>query len=96
MDYILPTTREKAIEILGKRQRRKQAKTKYDMLLGGLVCCSDEEFWQVIWVLDELNLIPCDLCNSKGRCFDKNSGHLNCIEMQEETLSMKWNANLYQ
>ena len=90
----IPKTRTEAIELYNKRLRGKHKKLKYDMYLGGLICCSPTEFEEHMFEYEE-DGIRCYLCcyhNFNGVCY---AGDMTCIKCAQESLGKPWNEDLY-
>ena len=83
---IIPQTRREAIDLYNKRAKSKKEKTKYDMFLGGLICCSDREIERHTCYE---RMIYCNICeyNYNGHCND-----IDCCEAADITLSAPWNG----
>ena len=84
---IIPQTRREAIDLYNKRVKSKKEKTKYDMFLGGLICCGDKEFKEHTHYC----FLRCNICKyyNNRRCA---SPHESCDEAADKTLSMPWNG----
>lgn len=86
---IVPQTRQEAIYLYNERAKSKKKKTKYDMFLGGLICCSDKEFNYAKRTLNTNdNWIPCYMC----LYLHINCDGVLCRAAGEKTLSMSWNG----
>lgn len=83
---IIPQTRREAIDLYNERAKSKKKKTKYDMFLGGLICCGDREFDQHTRYR---NMILCAICKY---IYDERCDSIDCGEATDTTLSMPWNG----
>lgn len=90
----LPTTRRACAKLYRYRRLHNCALTKLDMYLGGMICCSEEEFLYRNSSDFNSEVIggerPC-LC--KGGKNDRCGG---CPEETDATLRMPWEAPLYE
>lgn len=88
----LPITRRGCIDEYERRRETDAPLTKLDMYLGGMICCSEDEF---------LYRKPIDVCVIGGdpcMCHDYDVEDFcrgDCIKNTEVTLNMVWNAPLY-
>lgn len=84
---IVPQTRREAIDLYNERAKSKKKKTKYDMFLGGLICCSNGEFERHTRYR---RMIRCTMCEYyyNGRC----DAFRDCTEAADITLSKPWNG----
>ena len=90
----LPTTRQGCIKLYDLYRRYDLPMTELDMYLGGMICCSNDEFLYRKPDGNEGELIggrrPC-LC----KCWESdNCG--NCFGAIDATLRMPWDAPLYE
>lgn len=91
---IIPQTRREAINLYNERAKSKKKKTKYDMFLGGLTCCSDKEF-----LFHTSNrafdgttaLIRCQICGGKN-IPPRYCTNTTCFDEMETTFSIPWNG----
>lgn len=82
---IIPQTRREAINLYNERAKSKKKKTKYDMFLGGLICCGNREFEQHTRCK---RIIHCTICEyNYEHCSD-----IFCDEAADITLSKPWNG----
>ena len=92
----LPTTRQGCIEKYNLRRQMYIPLTKFDMYLGGMICCSKKEFlYRKPEGEDELigGNWPC-LCVSETIC--NADGYINCFRAMDKTLHLPWDAPLYE
>lgn len=84
---IIPQTRREAIDLYSKRAKSKKKKTKYDMFLGGLACCSDAEFKFYTRLCNGGGLRPCCICfYALEMCQD-----ILCSDAMSQTFYLPWN-----
>ena len=88
----LPTTRQGCIEKYNLRRQMYIPLTKFDMYLGGMICCSEEEF---------LYRKPTPsggvICGSPCMCNRADVGcNVYCADATDATLRMPWDAPLYE
>ena len=83
---IIPQTRREAIDLYNKRAKSKKVKTKYDMFLGGLICCGELEFEGCVSYKDEFD---CTMCRYKR---NRQCDDIGCDEAEDISLSMPWNG----
>ena len=88
----LPTTRQGCIEKYNLRRQMHIPLTKFDMYLGGMICCSKEEF---------LYRKPTSsgrvICGFPCMCNRANVGcNVYCADATDATLRMPWDAPLYE
>ena len=90
----LPATRQGCIEKYNLRRQMHIPLTKLDMYLGGMICCSKEEFLYRKPEGIDSNITgggaPC-LCVHENGTYCSN----NCADATEETLNLPWDAPLY-
>ena len=89
---LIPKTRAEAIELYNKRLRGKHNKLKYDMYLGGLICCSPTEFERCIF---ETKMCCHLCCYYYCDCYSYASSGMTCEGVAQETLSKPWDEDLY-
>ena len=92
----LPTTRQGCIEKYNLRRQMYIPLTKFDMYLGGMICCSKDEFLcRKPEGEDELigGDWPC-LCVRETIC--NADGYINCFRAMDKTLRLPWDAPLYE
>ena len=92
----LPTTRQECVKLYDLHRRRDLPMTKFDMYIGGMICCNEKEFsyrkpMTGGWIISGVS--PC-LCVYEKRC--KTDGAIGCVEATEETLLLPWDAPLYE
>lgn len=91
----LPTTRRGCIDEYERRRETDTPLTKLDMYLGGMICCSEDEFFYRKPITGR-HLIggssPC-LCVYEEKC--ESNGAIGCAKATERTLKMLWDAPLY-
>lgn len=91
----LPTTRRACAKLYRYRRLHNCALNKLDMYLGGMICCSEDEFFYRKPIIGR-HLIggpsPC-LCVYEEKC-ESNSA-MGCAKATERTLKMSWDAPLY-
>ena len=90
----IPKTRAEAIELYNKRLKGKHKKLKYDMYLGGLICCSPTEFEEHMFEYEE-DGIRCYLCYYYCNCCSSIGSVMSCKDTAHETLSKPWDEDLY-
>lgn len=86
----LPTTRRACAKLYRYRRLHNRALTKLDMYLGGMICCSEEEFFYRSPLDGGVigGVGPC-LCKEEiNKCCD-------CIAATDKTLRLPWDAPLY-
>ena len=88
----LPKTRRECIDLYEQRRKSHVKKTKLDMYLGGMICCSEEEF---------LYRKPTPsggvICGSPCMCNRANVGcNVYCADATDATLHLPWDASLYE
>lgn len=88
----LPTTRRACAKLYRYRRLHNRALTKLDMYLGGMICCSEEEFLWRKPMADDLVIggVPC-MCINYER---EDYCHEDCIKNAVVTLKMPWDAPL--
>lgn len=87
----LPTTRRACAKLYRYRRFHNRALTKLDMYLGGMICCSEDEF---------LYRKPTPsggvICGFPCMCNRADVGcRVHCADATDATLHMPWNAPLY-
>ena len=91
----LPTTKQGCVELYEHRRETDVPMTKLDMYLGGMICCTDDEFSYRKPRYDDTVIIggyPC-LCK---KWIGTKYCHGGCIKSTEKTLSMPWDGDLHE
>lgn len=92
----LPTTKQGCVEKYNLRRQMYIPMTKLDMYLGGMICCSKEEF-----LYRNSQHLDGEIIGGAGPCLciGKDSdwcGVLNCVDAMDKTLRLPWDAPLYE
>ena len=88
---IIPQTRREAFDLYSKRAKSKKAKTKYDMFLGGLACCSDREFKFYTRLCNDGGFYPCCICLYASFEICR---YISCSDAMSQTFSLPWNRSV--
>lgn len=91
----LPTTRRACAKLYRYRRLHNRALTKLDMYLGGMICCSEEEFFYRKPITGRCLIggsSPC-LCVYEEKC--EANGAIGCVAATKKTLQLPWDAPLY-
>ena len=88
----LPTTRQGCIEKYKLRRQMYIPLTKLDMYLGGMICCSKEEFLYRKPTSSGRVIcgFPCMCIRAEAIC------KLECQQATDKTLHLPWDAPLYE
>lgn len=93
----LPTTRLECGKLYRYRRFHNCALTKFDMFLGGMICCSEEEFLYrkpVSFGHVIRGAAPC-LCMCGNYKNYECNGLMSCAMATDKTLHLPWNEPLY-
>jgi hypothetical protein len=88
----LPTTRRGCIDEYERRRETDTPLTKFDMYIGGMICCSDAEFLYRKPTSSGRAIcgFPCMCIRAEAIC------KLECPQETEKTLLLPWDAPLYE
>ena len=86
---MIPQTRREAIDLYSKRAKSKKAKTKYDMFLGGLICCGDAEFKFYTRLCNGDGFRSCCICLYAPL---EICQYILCSDAMSQTFSLPWNG----
>ncbi|WP_110954763.1 hypothetical protein [Anaerosinus massiliensis] len=93
MNYVIPQTREEAVDIYQKTiaayfaDKDYMTRTKYDMFIGALCGCSDEEFAEHTNFNTIIDCCDCPYFNHE----DYYCSNITCNESTNEIFSRRWN-----
>ena len=91
----LPTTRQECIEKYNLRRQMHIPLTKLDMYLGGMICCSEEEFLYRK-PMSGGYIISGEDCLCKLKCERDKCRVTKCSIATDATLRIPWDAPLYE